>query len=266
MLRAAGGRLARVQSDAEAAADGQHGAGDVGCRWRAQECDQRGDFLGRAGARDGGVGEDAALVDRLDVLGDALGRDQARLDHIGGDAVVRALGGEALDEASEPGLGRRVGDLPVGAVGRGDRAERDDAPEATLLHARDQRGSELERRAQVDVEHALELGVVDALERRIGRKGRGVVHEHVDRGHAAREPLEERALAQVAGEGERGELARAQVLERLRERLVAARRDHHLRSELAQGERHRAADPARGSRHDRGATRQHALSHLTHFP
>lgn len=79
----------------------------------------------------------------------------------------------------------------------------DDAPEATLLHAGNQRRGQAQRRAQVDVEHPLELHVGNTLERCIGRERGGVVHEHVDRRHGAGERSDERAVAQVAGMAER---------------------------------------------------------------
>ncbi len=89
------------------------------------------------------------------------------------------LGGGRAQQLHEPGLGRRVDPLPGLDRDGADRGETDDRAATALGHRPAERAHQVERGAQVQVHHAVELvvGVVQQPLAHVGGRGE---HQHVD--------------------------------------------------------------------------------------
>ena len=166
-----------------------------------------------------------ALGQVLDTLGRVVARDVAaragrrdrsrRRDQIDGDPARETFGSEALREAIERGLDRRVErratvriEPAVGLV-RGLRRHGPhvhDPPCPARLHEGDRRAREHEGRAQVVV-HGLVIGLVAHLGDRCVLRIACIVDQYVEAARERRRPGDERLAVRFAleirGEGER---------------------------------------------------------------
>src|SRR5690606_10813903 len=151
-----GSSLAALPAHVVAAVDVEVGAGDPARLLVGEEAHAVGDFLRRAEAAGGDVGDDLG-ADFLRHRHHHVGGDVARGNRVHGDAVARVLARQGNGEAVHAGLGRGVVGLAVLALQAVDRADLDDPAPFALAHALDHRAGDVEAGIEVGVDHVRPL-------------------------------------------------------------------------------------------------------------
>src|SRR5919198_6529204 len=223
---------------AQAAVDGNDGAGDVARARRREEADEVGDVLGLTIFADRNVLAAFALAEFGRVVAqDLLGDDAAGRHAVHGDAVSSHVAREALG----PRMHRRLGgEGAVQPLGLGLAGDVDDAAPVALNHLRQQTMGELAMAAEVERQRFLPL-LVGRFEREAAAAAR-VVDQDVD---AAQFP--ERGFGDAPRSVGREEVLLdddelARLLFQLLEEMAAPGSDGEPNAFLRQRQRDRAAD------------------------
>src|SRR5690606_33169206 len=162
-----------------AAVDRQRRAGHEPGIVGGEESHAPGDLLGMTEPADG-YPRDDFLEYRLGNSGDHLGIDITWRDGVHGHAEACAFLRQGLGKSMDTALGGRIIDLAVLAGLSIDRADVDDAPPASLLHAREAGLGHVEASTEVDAKHL--VPIVEAhLEQRPIARDAGVVDQDVNR-------------------------------------------------------------------------------------